>query len=73
MKITMNDTAAGLDWHGMIESWVPGQLIEISDADKKAVAWARVRVGTGLATLVEDAPAAAVKRGPGRPPKSAGE
>ncbi len=71
MKIIVHGPAAGMDWRNMIESWAPDQPVDIDDADKAAVAWARVRIGTGLATLVEDvavkeprspkAPAAAVQ------------
>ncbi len=54
MKIIVHGPAAGMDWRNMIESWAPDQPVDIDDSDKAAVAWARVRIGTGLATLVED-------------------
>jgi hypothetical protein len=68
MKIVIHGPASGLDWHGMVSSWAPDQPVDIDDADRKAVAWARVRIGTGLATLVED-----VKRAEPRPAKPAAE
>jgi hypothetical protein len=71
MKIIVHGPAAGQGPDGLISSWSPDQPVEVDDGDKKAVAWARMFVDTGLATLVEDAPEAA-KRGPGRPRKTAG-
>jgi hypothetical protein len=68
MKIIVHGPASGTGPDGMIGSWAPDQPVEIDDGDKKAVAWARVRIGTGLVTLVEDvavketkAPAAPVR------------
>ena len=49
------------------EAWGPDHPVEVDDGDKKAVARARYYVSTGLASLVEDAPADPPKRGPGRP------
>jgi hypothetical protein len=69
VKIIVHGPRAGYGPAGVIESWSPDQPVEVSDGDKKAVAWARMFVATGSATLVEDAPAP-VKRGPGRPPKN---
>jgi hypothetical protein len=54
MKITVHGPAAGPGPDGMIQSWAPDQPVEIDDGDKKAVAWARMAVASGLATLVED-------------------
>jgi hypothetical protein len=68
VKITVHGPLAGYGPDGLIHSWIPDQDVEVDDGDKKAVAWARKFVTTGAATLVEDAP---VKRGPGRPPKTA--
>jgi hypothetical protein len=55
MKIIVHGPAAGAGPGGMIESWAPDQPVEVDDADKQAVAWARYVVSTPLATLVEDA------------------
>jgi hypothetical protein len=54
MKIIVHGPAAGAGPSGMIESWAPDQEVEIDDADKQAVTWARYVVTTPLATLVED-------------------
>jgi hypothetical protein len=67
VKITVHGPRAGYGPDGLISSWSPDQDVEVADGDKKAVAWARMFVATGAATLIEDAP---VKRGPGRPPKT---
>jgi hypothetical protein len=69
MKITVHGPAAGPGPDGMIQSWAPDQDVEVDDGDKKAVAWARYFVSTGMATLVEDA---AAKR-PARAGKPAAE
>lgn len=69
MKIIVHGPAAGPGPDGTIHSWTPDQPVEVDDGDRKAVAWARYLVSTPLATLIEDAPADAVKRGPGRPRK----
>lgn len=73
MKVIVHGPRAGIGPDGMISSWAPDQPVEVDDSDKKAVAWARMYVATGAATLVEDAPADAVKRGPGRPKKQPAE
>ena len=70
MKIIIHGPAAGPGPSGMIESWAPDQPVDVDDSDKKAVAWARYFVSTGLATLVEDTPEAPARRGPGRPSKA---
>lgn len=72
MKIIVHGPAAGGGPDGMVHSWAPDQPVEVDDSDPKAVAWARMFISTGLATLVEDADPAleAVKRGPGRPRKT---
>lgn len=69
MKITMQQVSAGIGPTGMVDGWNPGDVVNIDDSDKKAVAWARIRLDTGAATLVTDV---AVKetRAPGRPPGS---
>ncbi len=54
MKITVHGPRSGYGPSGMIESWSPDQAVEVDDADKKAVAWARMFVDTGAATLVQD-------------------
>jgi len=68
MKISVHGPRAGYGPSGMIESWSGDQDIEIADGNKKAVAWARMFVATGAATLIEDV-ADVPRRGPGRPPK----
>ena len=70
MKIIVHGPRAGYGPGGMIDSWAPDQPVEVDDGDKKAVAWARLFVATGAATLVEDV---AVKetRAPARPEKPA--
>lgn len=68
MRIIIHGPAAGPDHEGMIQSWAPDQPVDVDDADKKAVAWARYLASTPLATLVEDAPAAPHKA-PARPRK----
>jgi hypothetical protein len=68
MKIIILGTRAGIGPDGMISSWSGDQEVKVNDGDKKAVAWARMFVATGAATLVEDV-AEVPKRGPGRPPK----
>ena len=70
MRITVHGPRAGYGPDGMMHSWSPGQDVEVDDGDRKAVAWARMFVTTGAATLVEDAPVVPVKRGPGRPSKA---
>lgn len=72
MKITVHGPRAGYGPDGMLHSWAADQDVEVSDGDRKAVAWARMFVDTGAATLVEDAPAAP-HRGPGRPRKTPAE
>ena len=67
MKVTVHGPRAGYGPDGMMHSWSPDQDVEVDDGDKKAVAWARMFVSTGAATLVEDAPEAPARRGPGRP------
>ena len=52
----MGWVAAGAGPHGLIESWVPGQDVEVDDGDKQAVAWARMMVDAGGAAMVEDVP-----------------
>jgi hypothetical protein len=77
VKIVFTISTSGYWWDGNVHSATPGQPIEIDDANKKAVAWARKTVESGAADLLEDtappasAPASVpAKRGPGRPPKS---
>ena len=70
MKIIIHGPAAGPGPSGMIESWAPDQTVDVDDGDKKAVAWARYFISTGLATLIEDAPEIPAHRGPGRPSKA---
>ena len=53
MKITVHGPASGYGPDGMLHSWA-NDLVEVSDGDKKAVAWARMFVDSGAATLVED-------------------
>ncbi len=67
MKIIVHGPAAGAGPDGLVASWAPDQPVEVDDGDKKAVAWARTFVSTGLATLVEDVPA---KAEPAREPRS---
>jgi hypothetical protein len=69
MKVLVHGPRAGYGPDGMLHSWAPDQAVEVDDGDKKAVAWARMFVTTGAATLVEDAPEAP-RRGPGRPSKA---
>ncbi len=54
MKVIVHGPAAGPGPHGMIESWAPDQPVDVDDGDRQAVAWARMFISTGLATLVED-------------------
>ncbi len=54
MKLIVHGPRAGYGPGGMIDSWAPDQPVEVDDADKKAVAWARMFIATGAATLVED-------------------
>jgi hypothetical protein len=54
MKIIVHGPAAGPGPHGLIESWAPGQEVEVDDSDRQAVTWARNFAATPLATLVED-------------------
>ncbi len=70
MKVIVHGPRAGYGPGGMIDSWAPDQPVEVDDGDKKAVAWARLFVATGAATLVEDV---AVKetRAPARQEKPA--
>ena len=68
MRITVQGPRAGYGPDGMMASWSPDQEVEVSDGDKKAVAWARMFVATGAATLVEDV---AVKEAKA-PPRGAG-
>jgi hypothetical protein len=64
MKITMAWVAAGAGPHGLTESWVPGQDVEVDNSDKQAVAWARMMVAAGAAELVEDVPAKETPKAP---------
>jgi hypothetical protein len=66
MKVTVHGPAAGPGPDGMITSWAPDQPVEVDDGDKKAVAWARSFIATGMATLVED-----VQTAPARQEKAA--
>ena len=70
MKVIVHGPRAGYGPGGMIDSWAPDQPVEVDDGDKKAVAWARLFIATGAATLVEDV---AVKEAssPARPGKPA--
>ena len=70
MKILVHGPCAGYGPDGMLASWAPDQPVEVSDGDRKAVAWARMLAATGRATVVVDAPAEPKPpRGPGRPRK----
>jgi hypothetical protein len=62
MKITVHGPAAGPGPSGLVESWAPDQPVEVDDGDRKAVAWARSFIASGLATLVEDVQTAAPAR-----------
>lgn len=53
MKIQMPGPIAGPGWSGAIESWAPNQVVDVDDANAKAVAWARGWLEMG-AVLVED-------------------
>jgi len=53
MKITVHGPRCGYGPDGMLHSWAD-DTVEVDDGDKKAVAWARMFVATGAATLVED-------------------
>ena len=64
MKITVHGPRSGVGPSGMIDSWAGDQPVEVDDGDKKAVAWARMFIDTGAATLVEDVAAK-------EPPKAA--
>lgn len=68
MKVTVHGPRAGYGPDGMMHSWSPDQDVEVDDGDKKAVAWARMFVDTGAASLVEDV---AVKEKPVRPARAA--
>jgi hypothetical protein len=70
MKVLVHGPRAGYGPDGMLHSWAPDQPVEVDDGDRKAVAWARMFVSTGAATLVEDAPPDAPRRASGRPPKA---
>jgi hypothetical protein len=67
MRIIVHGPAAGAGPSGLTESWAPDQPVDVDDGDKKAVAWARMFIGSGLATLVEDV---AVKEPPKESPKA---
>jgi hypothetical protein len=58
VKITFLVSTAGYWWDGNIHSAVPGGVVEIDDANAKAVAWARHSVASGAASLIEDVRAA---------------
>jgi hypothetical protein len=70
MKIIVHGPRAGYGPAGMIDSWAPDQPVEVDDADKKAVAWARMFVATGAADLVDDVavkePKAPARQSPAR-------
>jgi hypothetical protein len=66
MRIIVHGPASGVGPDGMISSWAPDQPVEVDDGDKQAVAWARVRVASGLATLVEDVAAKEPQKAPAR-------
>jgi hypothetical protein len=53
MKISVHGPRSGYGPDGMLHSWAD-DTVEVDDGDKKAVAWARMFVSTGAATLVED-------------------
>lgn len=53
MKILMPGPLAGYGWQHTIESWAPGQVVDLPDDNKQAVAWGRAWLGMG-AVLVED-------------------
>jgi hypothetical protein len=53
VKIQMPGPIAGYGWQGTIESWAPGQVVDLPDDQKKAVAWGRAWLDMGAA-LVED-------------------
>lgn len=63
MKVIVHGPAAGYGPKGTIDSWVPNELVEIDDGDETAVAWARLRLETGMCELVED-----VAKKPAHPP-----
>jgi hypothetical protein len=56
VKIVIHGPLAGPGWDGSpaLKSWGPNEVVEVSDKDAKAVAWARGWAGTPHATLVED-------------------
>ncbi len=55
VKIRMPGPAAGYGWQRTIESWAPGQVVELPDDNEQAVTWGRAWLGMG-AELVTDAP-----------------
>jgi hypothetical protein len=65
VKITVHGPASGYGPDGMLHSWA-NDLVEVDDGNKKAVAWARMFVDSGAATLVED-----VKEAKAPPPPAA--
>jgi hypothetical protein len=67
MKILVHGPRVGYGPDGMLHSWADDP-VEVDDGDKKAVAWARMFVETGAATLTEDVKetkAPAKQAGPG--------
>jgi hypothetical protein len=56
VKIIVHGPLAGPGWDGSpaLKSWGPDEVVEVSDKDEKAVAWARGWAATPHATLVED-------------------
>lgn len=76
MKITFHASMSGYWWDGNVHSAIPGQPVEVDDANPKAVAWARHSVASGAASLIEDvkarepAKAAAVPEQPKAPARA---
>jgi hypothetical protein len=56
VKIIIHGPLAGPGWDGSpaLRSWGPDEVVEVSDKDAKAVAWAKGWAATPHATLVED-------------------
>jgi hypothetical protein len=67
VKITVHGPASSVIWDGSMQSWMIDQAVDIDDRDAKAVAWARMAVSTGLATLVEDVKAKETKAPAAKP------
>jgi len=65
VKIRIAGPLAGPGPHGQIESWGPGQVVEVDDDDEAAVAWAKGWAKGPYGELIEiDKPAPDAKAKP---------